>query len=211
MHKISFTFSDTLCIVSWKYMCSYISAYVSSIYQILHMSHYFHIAGCCSAHLLEVSYIFTSLNCAHKGKFVWELSIGLYVPTLSLDNLKYMYWLIRKLIDMHAGSILWCDMIGFSASFVFSIPDLWYYEKTCTCDKFWYQTRQHNRWRSHMRTPLKGVLRAKLSITIKRVYAGIYRNQSNTTIILYICKLKILSPIWPSCSSLARALEVLSR
>jgi hypothetical protein len=44
--------------------------------------------------------------------------------------------------------------------------------------------------------PPKGVLRAELSITITRVYTGIYRNQSNTTIILYTYKLKILSPTW---------------
>ena len=41
--------------------------------------------------------------------------------------------------------------------------------------------------------PPKGVLRAKLSITITRVYTEIYRNQSNTTIILYTYKLKFLS------------------
>jgi hypothetical protein len=44
--------------------------------------------------------------------------------------------------------------------------------------------------------PPKEVLRAKLSITITRVYTGIYRNQSDTTIILYTNKLKILSPTW---------------
>jgi hypothetical protein len=41
--------------------------------------------------------------------------------------------------------------------------------------------------------PPKGVLKAKLSITITRVYTGMYRNQSNTTIILYTYKLKKMS------------------